>query len=78
MTSDARGGRSNPPRGARSPRTQVGSVSDLGPALELSTEQLDEAASVTPIDVAAAAAIWRVSAPTPLRDLLDAALQEGE
>ena len=78
MTSDGRRGVARPSRGDRAPNTQAGSVSDLGPALELRTEQLDEAASVTPIDVAAAAAIWRVSAPTPLRDLLDAALQEGE
>jgi hypothetical protein len=45
---------------------------DLGPALDLTDEQIDRAAEATAVDVAAARSLWIRAAPKPLRDLLDA------
>ena len=43
----------------------------VGPPLDLSTEQIDQAAEVTPLDVAAAQALWKHAAPPKLANLLD-------
>jgi hypothetical protein len=43
-----------------------------GEPLDMSDEALDQAAQVTPLDVAAAQALWRQHAPPKLADLLDA------
>lgn len=61
----------NPARGGRAPNTQVGSASDLGPALDLDEAQIDHAAEVTAVEVAVAMALWRQTAPKWLKDLLD-------
>lgn len=44
----------------------------LGQPLDLTPEQVDQAAEPTPLDVAAAAALWKQHAPPKFRDLLDA------
>jgi hypothetical protein len=72
VTSDGQRGRSNPTRGDQAPKTLAGSASGLGPALNLDDAVLDDAAQVTPVDVATAKAVWRTAAPAKLRDLLDA------
>lgn len=45
----------------------------VGKPLLLTPEQLDQAAEVTPVDVAQARALWQQAAPMPFIDLLDAA-----
>jgi hypothetical protein len=70
VTSDGEGVRSS--RGGRAPKTQAGSASGLGPALNLTDEQLEHAATVTPFDTAAADALWRANVTPKLADLLNA------
>lgn len=48
----------------------------LGPPLDLTPEELDQATEVTPVDVAAARALW-MHAPAPLAGLLDAQPEDG-
>jgi hypothetical protein len=72
MTSDGRGAPSTPPRGDRAPNIQATRKTGLGAPLDLSDEALDQAAQVTPLDIAAAAALWRQHAPSKLAGLLDA------
>lgn len=48
----------------------------LGPRLQFTPEQLDQAAEVTPVDVLMAKALWQQHAPVQLFDLLDAAREE--
>jgi hypothetical protein len=43
-----------------------------GEPLDLDDAAIDQAAQVTPLDVATAQALWRHSAPPKLTDLLDA------
>jgi hypothetical protein len=45
----------------------------VGKPLDLAPEQLDQAAEVTPVDVAHARALWQTHAPARFVDLLDAA-----
>lgn len=45
---------------------------DVGPALDLTNEQIDQASEVTTVDVEAGKALWIHAAPKALRDLLDA------
>lgn len=52
--------------------TQPKRPADLGPALDLTPEMLDQAAEIMLMDVAAAKAIWIQAAPKSLRDLLNA------
>lgn len=49
----------------------------LGPPLGLTPEQLDQAAEVTPFDVAKARALWQQHAPPALVGLLDAVPEDG-
>ena len=44
----------------------------VGKPLDVSPEQLDQAATVTPVDVMVARLVWLQFAPTELSDLLDA------
>jgi hypothetical protein len=48
----------------------------LGPPLDWTDADLDDLAEIRPADIAAAEAAWRRDAPTPLRDLLDAEVDE--
>jgi hypothetical protein len=45
----------------------------IGKPLEVTPENLDQAAIVTPVDVAAARALWNTAAPPKLAGLLEAA-----
>lgn len=45
---------------------------EVGKPLDLTDTDLDQAAEVMPVDVAAAKALWIHAAPKALRDLLDA------
>ena len=54
------------------------SATSLGPALDLTPEQLDQAAQVTPTDVAIARATWNRDAPAKLRELLDTETEKGD
>ena len=49
----------------------------IGQPLNLTPEQLDQAAEVTPVDVAQARSLWREHAPAPLKSLLDAVPDQG-
>jgi hypothetical protein len=44
----------------------------IGPPLDLTPEMLDQAAVLTPVDVALARSAWIQSVPPKLVDLLDA------
>lgn len=48
----------------------------IGEPLKLTPEELDMAATVTPVDVVMARALWLHSAPPALATLLDAAPKE--
>lgn len=48
----------------------------LGKPLDLTDEQLDELAQITPTDIEKAKALWRAHAPEEFQDLLDAETQE--
>jgi uncharacterized protein YdaT len=50
----------------------------LGKPLELTDEQLDQLAQVTPIDIEKAKAFWRAHAPEEFKDLLDAETTEDQ
>ena len=50
----------------------------LGKPLELTDEQLDQLAQVTPTDIEKAKVFWRAHAPEELQDLLDAQLVDDE
>jgi hypothetical protein len=50
----------------------------LGKPLELTDEQLEELAQVSPADIEKAKALWRAHAPEEFRDLLDAETVEDE
>jgi hypothetical protein len=46
---------------------------DEPPKFDAATEaELDAAAEITPADIAGAQTAWRIDAPAPFRDLLDA------
>lgn len=47
-------------------------MSDLGPALDWTDEELDDLAGIGPADVADAVAAWKRDAPPALRGLIDA------
>lgn len=64
-----------PSRGDRAPVSQVAAHTNLGPALDLTPEQLDQVAVVTPLDIVQARALWLQHAPAPLVGLLDAEAQ---
>lgn len=48
----------------------------LGKPLELTEEELDALAEITPEDIEAAKRLWRKAAPAEFKNLLDA--EEGE
>lgn len=48
----------------------------LGQPLDLTVEAINQAAEVTPVDVAAARALWQQHAPPKMIDLLEAAPEE--
>jgi hypothetical protein len=48
----------------------------IGEPLDLTDEQLDQAAIVTPIDIIMGRALWHQHAPPKLVDLLDAAPEQ--
>lgn len=50
----------------------------LGPPLELSDDELEQLAAVTPTDIEQAKAFWRAHAPDEFQDLLDAQPEEDE
>ncbi|MGH9426028.1 MAG: hypothetical protein ACRD2L_06975 [Terriglobia bacterium] len=50
----------------------------LGKPLQLTDEQLDQLAEVTPGDIEKAKAFWRSHAPAEFADLLDAETMEDE
>jgi hypothetical protein len=50
----------------------------LGKPLELSDEQLDQLAEVTPTDIEKAKVFWRTHAPEEFKTLLDAETIEEE
>lgn len=50
----------------------------LGKPLDLTDEQLDQLAEVTPADIEKAKVFWRTHAPEKFRDLLDAETVEEE
>jgi hypothetical protein len=49
----------------------------IGKPLALTPEQIDQAAEVTPFDVAQARALWQHYAPPTLAGLLDAVIEDG-
>lgn len=50
----------------------------LGKPLQLSDDQLDELATITPTDIEKAAVFWRNNAPADFETLLDAQLVDEE
>lgn len=50
---------------------------EVGLPLDLTEAELDQAAEVTPVDVASAKGLWVHAAPKALRDLLNAEQTDG-
>lgn len=50
----------------------------LGKPLQLTDQQLEELANVTPADIAKAQALWRNSVPKKFKTLLDAKTEEDK